>query len=246
MKTNPMMRLLAENKGKGKFEIKAQADNPREAVVYLYDAIVSTEYEADWYGGVSAESFVKQINALDVDTIKLRINSPGGSVFAARAMETALRNHKAKVIAYIDGLAASAASFLAMVADEIEMAQGSFFMIHKAWTVVWGDADEMLKATKLLEKLDGTLATTYHNRTGIDESELLQMMAAETWMEASEAVAKGFADRVVSDNKTAENHWQLGAYNHAPAVPTNQVAAPEPQPDRAALRRSAMVAIAGA
>ena len=104
MKQN-LMRLLARNRGRGQFEIKAAADG-KEATVYLYDAIVATEEEAEWYGGVSAQSFVKQLAGLEADTIHLRINSPGGSVFAGRAMETALRQHSAKVIVYVDGLAA--------------------------------------------------------------------------------------------------------------------------------------------
>lgn len=248
MNRNPMMKLLADNRGVGRFEIKA-AEQGREATIYLYDAIVDSDEDADWFGGVSAESFVKRLASLDVDTIHLRINSPGGSVFGGRAMETALRNHKATVIAYVDGVAASAASFVAMAADEIEMAQGTFFMIHKAWTMTWGNADDLLKSAELLEKIDGTLATTYHNRTGIAEDELKAMMAAETWIEASEAVEKGFANRV-SNGQGAENRWNLGAYNHAPKAPAAAKPAaepnPEPQPDREALQRAALVAIVGA
>lgn len=243
---NRMIRLLADNRGRGRFEIQAQ-ENSREATVYLYDAIVANDDEADWFGGVSAESFVRQLAALDADTIRLRINSPGGSVFGGRAMETALRNHKARVIAHIDGVAASAASFVAMAADEIEMAQGTFFMIHKAWTFSWGNADDLLKEAALLEKIDGTLAQTYHNRTGIGQNELLDMMAAETWLEASEAVEKGFADRV-SDGLKAENRWNLAAYGRTPASAEPPPAAPEPAAaaDRAALSRAAAAAIAGA
>lgn len=167
MKQN-LMRLLARNRGRGQFEIKSAADG-KEATVYLYDAIVATEEEAEWYGGVSAQSFVKQLAGLEADTIHLRINSPGGSVFAGRAMETALRQHSAKVIVYVDGLAASAASFVAMAGDEIEMAQGAFFMIHKAWSMAWGNSDELRKEADLLDKVDGSLAKTYHDRTGLPQ-----------------------------------------------------------------------------
>lgn len=253
MKQN-LMRLLARNRGRGQFEIKSAADG-KEATVYLYDAIVATEEEAEWYGGVSAQSFVKQLAGLEADTIHLRINSPGGSVFAGRAMETALRQHSAKVIVYVDGLAASAASFVAMAGDEIEMAQGAFFMIHKAWSMAWGNSDELRKEADLLDKVDGSLAKTYHDRTGLPEDELAEMMAAETWLDADEAVAKGFADRVAEGN-AAQNRWDLSAYQNAPAAPAADnppapaakgapPAEPEPQPDRAALARAAQVAILG-
>ncbi len=253
MKQN-LMRLLARNRGRGQFEIKSAADG-KEATVYLYDAIVATEEEAEWYGGVSAQSFVKQLAGLEADTIHLRINSPGGSVFAGRAMETALRQHSAKVIVYVDGLAASAASFVAMAGDEIEMAQGAFFMIHKAWSMAWGNSDELRKEADLLDKVDGSLAKTYHDRTGLPEDELAEMMAAETWLDADEAVAKGFADRVAEGN-AAQNRWDLSAYQNAPATPAadnppapaakgEPPAEPEPQPDRAALARAAQVAILG-
>ena len=253
MKQN-LMRLLARNRGRGQFEIKSAADG-KEATVYLYDAIVATEEEAEWYGGVSAQSFVKQLAGLEADTIHLRINSPGGSVFAGRAMETALRQHSAKVIVYVDGLAASAASFVAMAGDEIEMAQGAFLMIHKAWSMAWGNSDELRKEADLLDKVDGSLAKTYHDRTGLPEDELAEMMAAETWLDADEAVAKGFADRVAEGN-AAQNRWDLSAYQNAPATPAadnppapaakgEPPAEPEPQPDRAALARAAQVAILG-
>lgn len=253
MKQN-LMRLLARNRGRGQFEIKSAADG-KEATVYLYDAIVATEEEAEWYGGVSAQSFVKQLAGLEADTIHLRINSPGGSVFAGRAMETALRQHSAKVIVYVDGLAASAASFVAMAGDEIEMAQGAFFMIHKAWSMAWGNSDELRKEADLLDKVDGSLVKTYHDRTGLPEDELAEMMAAETWLDADEAVAKGFADRV-AEGKAAQNRWDLSAYQNAPAAPAadnppapaakgEPPAEPEPQPDRAALARAAQVAILG-
>lgn len=233
MVNSKIRQLLASNRGRGRFEVKAQGD---EATVYLYDMIVDTEADAEWWGGVSAEGFVKQIAALDASTIHLRVNSPGGSVFGGRAMENALRQHKAKVIAHVDGLAASAASFIIMAADEIEMAQGSFLMIHKAWSLAVGNADDMLAQAALLEKIDGTLASTYAARTGMDAQELSEMMAAETWIEAGEAVEKHFADRVAETAEKASNAWDLSAFNRVPK-PTE----PEPEPvDREALHRAAL------
>lgn len=241
MKTNPMMRLLAQNKGRGRFAVQtALVEN--EAVVYLYDAIVGTSDEAEFFGGVAADDFVNRIAAIKADVIHLRINSPGGSVFAARAMETALRSHSAKIVAHIDGVAASAASFLAMAADEIEISKGAFFMIHKAWTMTFGNADDLLKEAELLEKIDGTLVDTYQARTGLEAEELKNMMSAETWLEAEEAVAKGFADRI--GGSQADKRWNLSAYHHAPEQEPETASEPETeQPDRDALARAASVAI---
>ena len=101
-----------------------KAATATEETLYLYDEI--------GYWGIDAKQFVEDLNKLDADTIHLRINSPGGDVFAAKAMQTALMQHDAKVVAHVDGLAASAASVVAMGADEIEMVDGGFMMIHKA------------------------------------------------------------------------------------------------------------------
>ncbi len=167
-----------------------------EAEIFLYDAIASNKEEAEWWGGVDPETFVKAVRGIDAQNIHLRINSPGGSVFAARTMEQALREHKATVTVHIDGLAASAASFLAMAGDEIIMSDGAMMMIHKAWTVSWGNADDLLAEATLLEKLDGTLANTYAKRAGGDESTFADYMRNETWFTAEEAVAAGLADTI--------------------------------------------------
>jgi ATP-dependent Clp protease, protease subunit len=222
-----LLKLLADNRqASGKrFEILAKGE---EAEVFLYDAIVSTEAEAEWFGGVAPEPFVKALRGIDAKTINLRINSPGGSVFAARAIEQALRDHPAKVIAHIDGLAASAATFIAMAADEVVMGKGALFMIHKAWTGMYGNADDLRSEADLLDKIDGTLADTYAERTGKNKDQVAEWMAAETWFTADEAVANGFADRVAETE--AKSAWNLSAYAKAPEQPTPKPA-PEPTPE---------------
>jgi ATP-dependent Clp protease, protease subunit len=192
---------------------------------------------------------VKALREIKADTIHLRINSPGGSVFAARAIETALREHKAKIVAHIDGLAASAATFIAMAADEIVMAPGALFMIHKAWTMTYGNADDLMAEAALLEKIDGTLADTYAARTGKDASAVMELMAAETWFTAQEAVDAGFADRVAEDSPKAKGAWNLTAYDKAPLTLTEEDAAkletqtlaptPEPTPEHAQIDAAA-------
>ena len=157
---HPMQKLLINNRRQGTFHVAAKAESD-EATIYLYDMIVNSDDEAEWWGGVSPQSFVKALNEITAGTIHLRVNSPGGSVFAARAMEQAIREHKSKIVVHIDGLAASAASFLIMAADEIHMAPGSFLMIHKAWTMMFGNADDLRKEAGLLDQIDASLVKTY-------------------------------------------------------------------------------------
>lgn len=248
-----LLKLLADNRqAQRRFEVKAQGDT---AEVFLYDAIVSSTEEAEWFGGVAPEPFVKALRAIDAKTINLRINSPGGSVFAARAIEQALRDHPAKVVAHIDGLAASAATFITMAADEVVMGKGALFMIHKAWTGMYGNADALRAEAELLDKIDGTLADTYAERTKQSRERIADWMAAETWFTAAEAVEHGFADRVAESAPKA-GAWNLSAYSNAPEAPAadptpeitqnNEPAEPAPEPrpavDAGALLRRLAVA----
>jgi len=201
----------------------------REATVYLYDIVGD-----DWFGGVSAKEFVPQLNALDADTIHLRINSPGGDVFDARAIATALKNHKANVIAHIDGQAASAATYIALAADEVEIADGGFFMIHNAWTIAMGNAADLTETATLLQKVDATIVADYQRKTGKGAEQIAQWMADTTWFTAQEALDQGFVDRIAEGQKAAKNQWNLAAYGNAPAALTKQ---PEPEYDRAAIER---------
>lgn len=224
-----LAKLLADNrKAPRRFEVKAAATD--DAVdIYLYDAIVDDELTAELMGGVAPQTFVKELAAIKASTINLRINSPGGSVFGARAIEQALREHPARVVAHIDGLAASAATFIAMAADQVVMNKGALFMIHKAWTIAFGNADDLLATAELLDKIDGTLVQTYVDRTGQKAEQVSAWMAAETWFTAQEAIDAGFADELADTSPKAQaGAWNLSAYDRAPKV--QLPAAPEPQP----------------
>lgn len=228
---NQLLRLYADNRKVPDRRFVVSNKTDKQAEVYLYDAIVDSDLEAEWFGGVAPKAFVQAIKDIDADVIHLRVNSPGGSVFAARAMEQALRDHKAKVVAHIDGVAASAASFLVMAADEIVMAPGALMMIHKAWTISMGNADDLIQTAGLLEKIDNTLAATYSERSGQDADKIMSMMEAETWFTAQEAVDAGFADSI-SESVKARQSWNLSAYEKAPAQPE-----PKPANVAALLRR---------
>lgn len=204
-----LLALITASKDKPKRRDILNADGA-EATVYLYDVI-------DSYYGMDPAAFVKDFNAITAKTIHLRINSPGGDVFGGRAMATAIAQHKSNVIAHIDGLAASAASYVAIAADSVEMAPGSFMMIHNAWTVAFGNADDLLQTAALLEKIDGSLAADYAKKTGKSVEQIAAWMSAETWFTAEEAVEQGFANSVSSDeSEGVDNAWDLSLFDRAP------------------------------
>lgn len=211
-------RLFADNKGRGVFRVENAAG--AEATIYLYDVIVS---DSGYDGGVSAIDFVQALAGTTAQTIHLRINSPGGEVFAAQAMAQAIREHPAKCVAHIDGLAASCASWIAIAADETVISHGGMVMIHNAMTICMGNAADMRECADLLDKVDGILVDAYVNATGQTAEQVSAWMAAETWFNATEAVANGFADSIAESATKNLATWNLSAYAHAPEK------APEPE-----------------
>lgn len=210
---NKLFNLLASNARKGTF--KAEGNT-----IFVYDMIVSDEAEAEWFGGVSATAFAKALSTMS-GPISLRINSPGGDVFAARAMASAMKEYGSDITAYVDGYAASAASVLAVAANRCVMADGSFMMIHNAWTMTIGNGEDHLQTAALLEKIDASLAATYATKSGKDAAVFKDYMAAETWFTAEEAIAVGLADEMAVDGKAAKNKaaaplWNLAAFDKAP------------------------------
>jgi ATP-dependent Clp protease protease subunit len=225
-------RLIQANRGRGAF----RAEGNR---LVVYDVIVASDSDAAWLGGISAEAFARELRAMAGD-VELRINSPGGDVFAARAMAQAMREHQGRITAYVDGVAASAASLLAVSASETVMAPGAMMMIHEAWTIALGNKGDFLATAALLEKIDASIVETYQAKAGGDPAEWGALMAAETWYTAAEAVQAGLADRVAEDKPAAaQAAWDLGVYDNAPAgqMPAQAPASvqePEPIPAPAA------------
>jgi len=168
--------------------------------IYLYGVI-----GVDWFGdGISAKQFADDLKALgQVETIDLRINSEGGDVFAGKAMYTLLVDHRAKVVTHIDGLAASAASYVAMAGDEILISEAAYLMIHNAWTVAVGGAEDMRRTADLLDSVNGTVRDVYAARTKNSADKLKKWMDEETWFTGKEAVDNGFADKLVENLKVA-------------------------------------------
>jgi ATP-dependent Clp protease protease subunit len=184
--------------------------NEAVPTVYVYDQIDA------WYG-VSAKQFVQDLNAIDSSEIHVRINSVGGDVFEAKAIATALRNHKAKVVTFVDGLAASAATTVAIAGDEVHMAPTAQFMIHNAWSYAAGDYRDMAKMSDTLKRVNDGIVAEYSDKTGLSVSQIEQMMNDETWLSGAEALQKGFVDVLDEKASKASNFWDLSGFKNAPA-----------------------------
>lgn len=172
---------------------KNAAKNSAEITIY------GTIGSSWWDESISANQFAKDLKALgdDIEEITVRLNSGGGSVFDGLAIRSLLKNHKATVTVRVDGWAASIASIIAMAGDKIIMAKGSMMMVHNPATSLWGgEAKDFREVADFLDKVRDSLLTVYADRTGLSADELIEMMDAETWMSAEEAVEKGFADEV--------------------------------------------------
>ncbi len=168
--------------------------------------------------GVSAKAFLADLGTLpDKAPLTLRLNSPGGSVFDAVAIYNALRRHAGKVTVTIDGIAASAASYIAMAGDEIVMPENAFLMIHDPSGLVMGTSADMRAMAEALDKIGAALIRGYAARSGKAEDEIARLMAAETWFDAAEAVEAGFADRLIEPVRIAAT-FDIGRFRNAPPV----------------------------
>lgn len=168
-----------------------------EATLYIYDEIMPA-YLAEWFGGVSAEGLIAELNKISAKTINVRINSPGGSVFEAIAIYNALVSHDATINVYVDALAASAASVIAMSGDKVTMMVGSQMMIHDAMGIEMGNAKDLRDFATFLDKQSDNIASVYANKAGGDVADWRALMVAETWLFANETVEYGLADEIYS------------------------------------------------
>lgn len=204
------------------YRIENAADTPDETDVFVYDAI------GGWFG-TTADAFMKDLKAIGTPRINLRLNSPGGSVFEGITIANAIRTHPANVTVYVDGLAASIASVIALAGDRLVMMPQSQMMIHDASGGCYGNAADMEYMVGLLDKQSDNIADAYADRAGGTAAEWRDLMKAETWYTAKEAVAAGLADEVMpfpvrepdeEDEPTStatrmKAAWDLTAYRYA-------------------------------
>ncbi len=202
------------------YEIRARSSGTE---VLIYDEIGAY--------GVTAKGFLADLSALpDGAPIDLRLNSPGGSVFDAVAIFNALQRHEGTITVWIDGIAASAASYIAMAGDEIVMPENAFLMIHNPSGLVMGTSAEMREMADTMDKIAGSMIRGYAGRSGRSEEEIAALMAAETWFDAEAAIATGLATRMVEPVRIAAS-FDVAAFRNAPPVLIEATAVQAPEID---------------
>lgn len=174
-----------------------QGDN----TISIFDAI-GDDYMGE---GVTAKRIGGALRAIGNQDVQVSINSPGGDFFEGVAIYNMLRAHPAKVTVRVVGLAASAASIIAMAGDEIQIGKAGFLMIHNSWTIGVGNRHDMVSLSEAMAAFDSAMADVYSARTGVDKGAVAAMMDKETWLSGSEAIEGGFATAFLPDDEVAEN-----------------------------------------
>jgi ATP-dependent Clp endopeptidase proteolytic subunit ClpP len=213
--------MQAPENAKDWFRIENSIDEEDTTDIYVYESI------GGWFG-MWADDFIRELKQVATSKINLRLNSPGGSVFDGIAIANSIRSHPATVTVYVDSLAASIASVIALAGDRVVMMPQSQFMVHNASGAVYGDATEMTKMADLLDKQSRNIAEAYAQHTGGSLADWQAYMDAETWFTAEEAVAVGLADEVMpmkpakeeAPAASASPHvmnrtWDLSMYRYA-------------------------------
>lgn len=190
-----------------KFIAAAAADQP--ATLSIYDEI--------GFWGVQAKDFIGDLRAVTSKTINVEINSPGGDVFAGLAIYNALKSSGKEIVVKVMGVAASAASLIAMAGDKIVMPKNTFMMVHNPWSFAAGNADELRDTADTLDKIGASLQATYVARTGQTEDKIKELLSKDTWLTADESLALGFATEV-TDAVTASASFDMARADLPEAV----------------------------
>lgn len=160
---------------------------------------------ADWYGdGVTASRIAAALRSIGGADVTVNINSPGGDMFEGLAIYNLLREYEGKVTVKVLGLAASAASIIAMAGDEVQIGRGAFLMIHNCWVYAMGNRHDLQQIAADMVPFDKAMNDIYGARTGLDAATIDAMMNAETYIGGSDAVEKGFADRLLTADEISD------------------------------------------
>ena len=214
-----------------KFNMKDTA----KPVLSIYDEI--------GFWGVQASDFRAQLGAITAKEVTVEINSPGGDLFAGVAMYNMLKAAGKTVNVKVMGVAASAASLVAMAGDTIEMPKNTFMMVHNPMGVSMGNADDMRETAELLDRLGASMVQTYAARTGQPENAIAEMLAVDTWMTADEALAAGFATVVTEDIEATASFDMTKADLPAHIKAVYASAKPEKTPEEIEAERLAQVEV---
>jgi ATP-dependent Clp protease, protease subunit len=193
---------------------KNKAKNSAEILIYA-------DVGESWWGdGVTAKSFHDELKALgDVATIDVRINSYGGDVFDGLAIHRQLVEHKATVTTHVDGIAASIASVIAMAGERIEISESGFLMIHDAWTIAIGNAEELRAVADRVDATSANIADLYAARCGKSVAQVRDWMKAETWFNGKDAVAAGLCDAIAENVRVAaRSRPDWAKFRNTPAI----------------------------
>lgn len=211
------------------------------------DVLLYGEIGGGWSGdGVEAKAFREEFDAIPkASPINLRIHSPGGSVFDGLAIYNTILGRSKDVTAYVDGLAASAASFIAMAASRVVMPKTSRMMIHDAQGFAIGDSEEMKQMAEILDRESDRIADIYAGKTGKTRDAMRALMKATTWMDGNEAKDLGFADEV-TDKESVKNEFDLSVFRNVPATPNQPKNGPmnvARNPEPTVMQRTQIVAL---
>ena len=200
-------------------KVKNQETGAEERILELSGTIA----EDSWFDDdVTPQLFKEELNAGSGD-ITVWINSPGGDCVAAAQIYNMLSNYAGKVTVKIDGIAASAASVIAMAGDTVLVSPVSMMMIHNPATIAWGDSAEMQKAIAMLEEVKESIINAYEIKTRLDRKKLSKLMDAETWMDANSAVEMGFADEIMQRNTAEDMAVPTVSMMYSPVQVTNSL-----------------------
>ena len=181
--------------------IRAAADGDEAASISVLDVIGEDYWSGD---GVTAKRIAGALRAIGGADVVVNINSPGGDMFEGLAIYNLLREYEGRVTVNVLGLAASAASIIAMAGDEIRIGRAAFLMIHNCWIAAVGNKEDLREAADYMEPFDAAMADVYCARTGLDAKEVASLMEAETWIGGSRAVEQGFADALLPSDAVKE------------------------------------------
>ena len=204
-----LIKLLIENKERPasvKFSAVAGAAN-----VYL-KGVIAADY------GASAADLRAAFDEAGGADVTLHINTPGGDAFEAREMQSVIAGYAGKVVASIEGMAASAGTVVCLSASSVQMLKGSRYMIHNGMSGSWGDKNDLRARAALLDSFDTELAAEYARKTGASVDQVAAWMDAETWFTADQALEAKFVDSLVENTQNVSNaaRWNLNAYANAP------------------------------
>lgn len=188
--------------------VQAASDSQDDRTISVYDVI-----GYDWWTGegVTAKRVAAALRAMGSGPVTVNVNSPGGDMFEGLAIYNLLREHEGEVTVKVLGLAASAASIIAMAGDTVQIARAGFFMVHNGWIIAQGNRHDMREYADWMEPFDAAMADIYAARTGLDADEVTRQMDGETWINGSSAIEQGYADELLPSDQVGQSDTKASA-----------------------------------